>query len=365
MGNLGEGGDLRPYPSQLPKWSLALAKVKAGTGSAKILCVGDSTTLGYGSQGSNVVANSYPKQLVDKFNTANINATWQSFMGPGGPLSSVDYAHQDSRLVVGTTGWSFNTYPIFVPGGYPGAATTADTETTFLPNVNVDTFRIWYITKSGNGTFYANINGGTNTNTSTSASDGLTSITITGTLGSNTLHLGWVSGGTIYIAGVEAFDSTKKWISVINAGIFAGSVSTWTSDSGDAFGLPQGISKLGQDLTIIDLGINDWQSGVDAGAGYTSTYQSIITQAKASGGDVAIMTPNPSSTAVVSVARQNTYIAAMLSLASSNGLPVIDVYNAFGGLYTTASSNGWVADTLHPNGTGYGVMATTIYNSIR
>ena len=209
-------------PQNLKKWRAALAKAKAGTSNARILCLGDSTTQGVGSNGAstgNLTPLSYPSQLAGLFSAAGINAHWNSFCGDSNSGQSRDTL--DSRIAL-----SGNMVQYYSPtstyacpgGGMLGASSSTSSKLAFTPTVNVDTFKVWYVA-GPTGTFSMDIGGSgtTNINVNNGGVFTILSSTIAGSLASNTLNIKWVSGA-FFIVAVEAWDSSKKWVSVMNAG---------------------------------------------------------------------------------------------------------------------------------------------------
>jgi lysophospholipase L1-like esterase len=355
----------------LPIWTAALARVKAGTGNARVVCVGDSTTFGYGSTaGGNIPPFAWPKLVSDLFNNAGINSQWNSWMGVGTSGGGfVGYQYFDTRLTFGSA-WANAAYPTFSVGGYPMSATTNTNAISFLPTVNVDTFNVFYVQDTAGGlnpgSFTMNINGGSNTTVNTQGASKVSNATITGTLGSNTLNINWSTGGGVYIVGAEAYDSSKSWVSMINCGWTGSSSKTWTADGdlSNNYSPCNGLAYMGQALTIIDLGINDWNNSIGT-TNYSTYMQDLITAALASGGDVLLVKPSPTNpSGGISIPVQQSYLAVIDTLAASNNLAVCDVYDAFGS-WATANSNGYMFDSLHPNESGYSaVYAPTVFNSI-
>lgn len=356
-------------PLNLPKWRTALGRVKSGNGNARILCLGDSTSFGYGSNGSssgNLKAMSYPTQLAGLFNAVGINAHWNSFLGNQFGTGNACNSLNDSRLTFGS-GWSYlNNSPTI--GGYLfSVSASASGALSFAPTVNVDTFVVYYLRgnegSSARGKFQMDINGGTPTVVDTdTGSDQIVSATITGTLGSNTLNLHWNANGNVYIIGVEAYDSSKKWVSIVNAG--------WpNAKSGDVAGTNNpgwaplyGISMVPPDLTLLNIGIND-QNNAIAISTFSANVQAIITAAQASG-DVVLVTYNQSNPGTyASASTQSAYIAALYQLAAANNLVLIDTYARWVS-YSSSNALGLNFDGLHPNGLGYADIARSIMNVI-
>lgn len=355
--------EVESYPDittayQLPKYRAALGKVAAGTANAKILFVGDSVTLGYASNGGasgDMRPLSYPDQFKNMLNSSGVRAQSNSWMGDGNSPPNYSSTY-DSRITIGGS-WSRE----FVgTGGAFFKATTNTNSLSFLPTESVDTFDVYYLSYTGGGVLSMDINGGAPTTQSTNAASLIRKATITGTLGSNTLNLKWSSGSAVYVLGVDSYDSSKKWVSCINAGWWGSATSTWNSML-TAGSSPNSISEIGADLVVICLGINDWEGGVDI-TDYENYMQTIITKSLVAS-DVVLVTPPPSSTAYASVAVQQTYIDVLSALAVTNDIPIIDLWGRLSP-QTTPYAEGMYYEGIHPNGAGYADMALHVFERI-
>lgn len=349
----------------LPKWRIAVGKVKANVASCRILCIGDSITAGQWAQG-NVPANqrplSWPTQLSNMLNSSGVNANWNSTLGNNNTGFGETTPTLDFRVVQGT-GWTSSSAAETI-GGDLYASTSATSNLAFTPTFPVNTFNIFYPLFSGGGTLAANLNGGSNTNVSlNNATTGINTLTLSTTLGINTCNLNW-NAGSAFAIGWEAYDSSKKWVSIINTG-WDGATSTDMALHGAGFNSGSAISYLAPALTIICTGINDWDNGISL-ATYTANIQYMITQAKLSG-DVILVSPvptNPAAGGAAPIATQLTYIAALQTIATSNNIPLVDVYNRWVS-YAVSQPLGYYGDTFtHPIGAGYGDMAQAIFNVI-
>ena len=194
---------LTPVTSTQPLryWSAALGKMRNGTRNAKLLMIGDSTTVGYGSTGavgylSGGRAKNMPVRLATEMNkqyeAANAHAIWCD--GNIGSLTTLNTF--DSRVAFGT-GWSLININSF--GGSAFTCSSSTTSFAFTPtatgcySASVDTFVVWYAQLPGGGSFSWAIDAGGTTNVSTSnASTAVTSVTIpAGSLAAHTLNLWW------------------------------------------------------------------------------------------------------------------------------------------------------------------------------
>jgi hypothetical protein len=352
----------------MPHWQLALQNVFGGISSARICVVSDSTGFGLGSNGStnatgqNYPPLSWPTQVANRFATDyGLKSSWQSFMGDS-VSGAPSYGSNDSRIVMGSS-WSQDTTKYSL-GLSTFKATTSTNSLSFLPTVNVDTFEIYYIVDAGQGVLQADINGSGTTTYSTSGTQGVGKSVITGTLGSNTLHLKWSSGGQVNVIGVIAYDSTQPSIFVINAGAPSARMSQ-LSTTGAAYnpGVSTVYTTIGCDLTIVRAQINDSIDGVPL-ATFGGYVQTVISAALASG-DVLISDENPMNPTIYSVtnATQLTYADKMRSLANTNSLNFMDTFTSWGSYATTNAA--FYADAgVHPTAAGYSQISKSMAEAI-
>ena len=290
----------------------------------------------------------YPQQLAGRFSAVGINAHSNAWAGMGASVTTApNRNYNDARLSIGSDFSFFSSATPTLGGCYLTATANTSHPLAFTPVGNVDTFKIF---SNNTGVSQANLNGGSNSTLSGSTS------TVAGTLGANTLNLSWSSGGAIFTTGIEAYDSSKSWVSVVNAG--------WQgSRAGDqaVAGTQLGINTLVPSLTLINIGINDWTGGTSVSS-FTTSLQTLITYAKATG-DCVIITPNPSNTTSASTVTQQALINVMYSLAASNNVTLIDLWGRWQS-YSVSNGLGLAYDNLHPNGAGYSDVAQFIANVI-
>jgi lysophospholipase L1-like esterase len=342
---VANGGSNYHFPNFYP----ALAQVIAATGNAKICAVGDSTT--FGSYPGPTY--SYPTQLANMLtSTYGIKAHWNSWVGAGDGTQT--FGANDSRITQGSS-WTASTNFISL-GVRTYTASTSTNAFSFTPTTNVDTFKIYYIINSSNGVLAAQIGSGSTTtqNTSTGTNNTIGSLTVTGTLGSNTLNLKWSSGGSVYVVGTEAWDSSQNWVSVINMGSPNSKASDWAvATNGYSPANSSAYAAFGCNLVIDDLGINDYNAGASVGT-FTTNMNTLIAAQQAANADVVLMTPvptNPSGGA--SVAAQYSFTQALRGIAATSNVPLVDLALRWQS-YAAASPWSVYSDTLtHPNVTGY------------
>lgn len=357
---LGRAGT--PGPAFLPIWNAGLAARAAGTRNAKLLVIGDSTTAGWGGQGtsaqSNAIAYSWPRKLA-AYLPFGSDSSWFADKNTlvGGAISLATF---DNRVVLGSWVQTLGGTPTL--GGPMLTCTTGTTALQFTPLNVVDTFDIYTRRLAGLGTFTAAIDAGGTTSIDQTVSPGtVVKTTLTAALGIHTLNLARVSGN-VDLVGVVAYNSAQKETTVINAG-WSGSVAAdWQAVNGPMDPLLM-IPVVAPDLTIICLTINDWVAATSTSA-YTASMQAIITAAVSAGSDVVLMSGVPTDPATTSAAQQLTYRNIVQSLATSNNVPYLDM-TAQWTSWTVANGNGWMFDAKHPNGLGYAQIPAVINSTIR
>lgn len=354
----------------LVKWRKALARVRANVANARVLLIGDSTTFGVGSNGSlttgNLKAGSYGRYLSDRLNAFGVNSNWDAFFGYGAASAGApNNASNDSRIVLsGSMGFISNDS---CPGGAMFEANAAG-NMAFTPVKQWDTAISWGINLlSGSGSITHDINGAGASIISQAGSQVVVTYTKSTTLGLNVYNYGWSSGGKIFLIGVETFNSAQKSVNIINAGYSGSTSGNWNNTLAPWTPLSflQNASAA-PDLTIINLGINDWEASSNSAA-YLANMQAIITAAKASG-DVILLSPNPSEPTTASAARQLDYVNQLYALAASNGVLLIDNFSRW---VSYAVSNvsptmyGDVGtDAKHPREIGYSDIAESVFKVI-
>jgi lysophospholipase L1-like esterase len=341
-------------PSNLKKWRKALGNVRTGTANARVLCVGDSTTRGLGGAASNanIAQKCYPAYLADIL-SGQVTTGKQSFFGSGNlVLPTID-----TRVVItgGTT-----TATNLTLGGSMVQLTASGHTLTFTPTTNIDTIDVYYSKTGTTASFTVNVDGGAALATvNTNGTAGVYKQTVTTTLGAHAINCVWAQG-TNYILGIEAYDSTRKQVSIWNMGA-SGARSTDLADTSAGYAELNALLAYAPDLTILDCGINDMNNGVTVDA-HRTNMQAVITAAKTSG-DVIIKVPAPSSVAAIPQATQDTFAAAMYALAEVNDLPVIDLRQRLAS-YEDANAMGLYYDTLHPNALGYADIAQVVAKAL-
>lgn len=319
------------------KWFNALSRVRMGTGNAKLLCVGDSTTAGFGA----TRASSWPSLVQQRLNL-DIAAVPGLAIGMGLDVDSARWSYGD---------WTFN----FGPGGsglYANAGSGADA--VFTPGITVDTIDVWWFQGAGKGSFVVTIDGAPQTPIDTTGGSGIyQKTTYTVPVGnSHTIALQLPTGNPVNILGVDAYLSSKNSVRVANWGVSGSITDTWVN----AFYSLNAISSYAPDLTIVMLGINDSANGVSVDT-WSSNMTAIINEAKKSG-DVIVMSVFPSNATMVD--SQRLYRDRAQVLAAELDAGFIDLMDKIG-----AYSEDTYADALHPNARGYADIARYVIAGLR
>jgi lysophospholipase L1-like esterase len=353
-------------PTTTQKWRQALGRVRSGTGSAKLLCAGDSTTWGARSGASNSPQNgSYPAFLANLFNS--YYAPSAIGLAVANPATGASGGLVDTRWGVGS-GWTYGSaYGFGKDAAFnSGSATTA---LTFTPGVNCDSFDIYFLQSATVGKFYASIDGGAST---------LVTTTTGGTLAIGKVNIPASAAGTAhvlsitpassadrcYISAAEARLSTAKQIYVGNAGVCGSTSVDWADATGyNALGA---IKTYAPDLTLLMLGINDSQTTVNTSpAQWQTNMQAVIGAAQVSG-DVIVMSVVPSQVGynAYQASVELQYKALTQAMAVSTGCGYIDINSRFVD-YVTANAAGWMADGVHPTAPGYADLAGAVFTALR
>lgn len=341
--------------SALQAWRLGIAGNRSNTARSRIVCIGDSTTAGYGAGSGGGMTGARPKAfpayLAAALSGFGIGAHINTLFGTAALASAAAYALYDTRVSIGA-GWTLA--GLGSAGGDMWLNTTTTNSYAWTPPDSVDTFVIHYPQGSGLGTFTIDIDGGSATTINANGADVLLTQAITAAPGAHTLNVKRVSG-SCYWWGIEAYTAATKNIGLVNLGCNGLVAANFTSDTwiGDVVGSWQ---SLAPSLSIITVGINDWGSGTNVAAFKVSVQTLIDTALEV--GSCLLVIPYPSGTGLASIATQLTYIDALYELADTNAVPTIDLTDRF---TTNADATAFDSgDGVHPGLLGYADIAQGI-----
>jgi lysophospholipase L1-like esterase len=332
-------------PANFRKWRIALGKVRAAAGDAKVICIGDSTTLG---TGADTFAHGYPSILARLLDAVPGFAFANGGTGGVGPFDPAVTLDPDWTRS-GDLGIGWGSFQNFV-----GAST--DT-ITYAPLHVVNTFVIYYAKQPGHGQFTYAVDAGSPTTVDANAAQAIGVETVSaGSPGTHALTISKLSGGGNAVLHVEAYDDTVPHVRVGNPGIGSTKTADWAQSPYLFSSLPM-FDAVQPDLTIIALGTNDAGNSV-ANDVYQANMQTLITKAKLSG-DVLLCSMAPSRDAPYTDFEPG-YVTVMKNLAVSNDCGFIDIFGRWTS-YAVSNPLGYYSDAIHPSGGGYSDIAQAVF----
>jgi lysophospholipase L1-like esterase len=343
----------------LPVWSAAVRTMQAGGREARLLCIGDSVTQGYGGAAGgwtpNGRAGAWPERLAVMMSGRGLPASASSVAGAGAADGAVGgYSAYDPRVVLGA-GWGVSTLTGMGGKLFSGAASPGG-GWSFQPDGPVDRFDLWAVTNTALGVMTVETDGvvrGT-VNTTKPASMEVTAVVFPLTGGPVSVR--WSSGGAVFIAGGVGWRSDVRRTRVINAGWGGTRIADWTTTDQPyrAYG---SIPAAAPDLSVVCLTINDWNAGT-AAATYKTDLGLLVDRCLTTG-DVLLMTGCPSDPAQgqAGYATQGAIRDAAAEVAAARGLAApIDGTALFGGGF----ASGLMFDAVHPNTAGQARIAEAV-----
>jgi hypothetical protein len=337
----------------------AYRNARTGVARMAVLHMGDSTTRGFQGSGNVFTAqNSYIGQLP-AFSLSIPQVTTSMFGGDTGSMTNAYDPRFNQDVPVQALG---------ALGGQTWYSTTAGGfGINFEPTTTADTVDAYYISNTGSGNGLINV-------------QGYNGVTLVSTLGQldcgqagamrkatfsfnpatiNTIGLYTNTTATVYIQGIDIYNSAAKGISHINAG-FSASLAADGANAANPWGSLSGIGVVAAPLVFINYTINDAHAGTSTAA-YQASLQAMINAVISAGGDPVLIMGNPTDPSYASAIAQNTIVAAAKATAASNHVPVIDCYSFFGS-YANMIANGWGDDPglVHPDTAGYGQVASLV-----
>lgn len=306
----------------LPRWQAALNRALSGGTIARCLFIGDSVTAGYNTTsvvtdriaqavqsavGSTTEWSGKVQQGWDRFYNNNTNPRWS--------------------IGAGWTAFSCN-------WGAAGMVYCNNITTTLSWGpYDCDGFRIMYLkaTTTFVGTANAidvNIDGGsTLTTLDCSGTKSINVATVSASsFGSHTLNMVARNPGKGFIVAVEPIVNAAK-IAFCNGGIPSSATGGWANDA-TGFGLPEftGVKTAvaaTPDLTVVNLGLNDQNTGVSQST-YRTNLRTIIATLQAASSDVLLVYPNQNT---LSNTSNMTFIRAEIKDAAKDyGCSLVDLY---------------------------------------
>lgn len=359
-------GNLVQFPGSLalPKWRAAVAKVRAGTATAKLAICGSSTAAGHGAGTRNLGLTARITQMLNSYYvpTTSGNITGGSF---GSVATLTGY---DSRITFGA-GWEASTTD--APLGSFSFRNPAGTGSTtgllqFTPD---DAFNIidLYVKKTpGSGTLSISIDGGvTPLTTSGSGAEELAFVRVQGlAVGKNTVTLRATSLGTegVEVYMIRTYNTTSRTVDVLQWAHTGGTAQNFLNATKpwSAYNL---MNRVAPDLAMFIVASNVWTGGQSMNT-FRGQMQSWVDRLKETS-DVMLVAGIPTPANEVSLATQQKYVEATQEIAANNGILFIDNWRRFiAQLDQPNNQNGMKFDSGHLNGPGYADFAMPIYKAI-
>jgi lysophospholipase L1-like esterase len=342
----------------LQKTKLAISKIRQGAYSGahyqgKILCIGDSTTVG--TAGNHNLA--WPECMA-RYLSAYFTTSIDCFFGPSkGGLGKTAFLSQDTRFALGSA-WHFDWGVGFSYGGNAALwpAGSAVSNFSFTPSAQFDRIDIYNPTGPGWGAATVNVDGGSALGTlDFNSAYSLNKQTINCTLGTHTINVVPSNTGHCAVTGAMAWKSTASAMYVINGGASGWKIADLSDNTYPWNGI-QAFSVLLPDLTIINMDINDSITATDLST-YAASYAALVNAAIAAGSDVILVSSQPNNGAAS--ATIDNYRQVARNLSTSLGIPHIDLSKLWAS-YSAYSTAGFAHDENHPNDLAHDYIARTI-----
>jgi hypothetical protein len=333
----------------LRRWRAARAKALAGQAKANVNFLADS--IGEGTGASNHYTKGLAALLRSYFTSAPFNDTGVGFIPAHYSTSS------GTQWMALTGAWiDDNTYGVCKRA--KRSSTVGDTITFTFTGTSVD---IWYVQRSGGGSFTVAVDGGAPTTVNTNGATAFAKKNISGLAsGSHSVVITVSTANMVTIVGYNPYVGATYGIQ-FNTMAKYGSVA---SDHTASTAISMEIDVYDPALTIIALMANDSnvQTGLDF---YRTQIQILIDRAFSFGSDVLLVSTGLRD--VNLAIPQSAYNNILKELAYQNGCAYLDVFTAWGGDegYAWHTSNmGLIQDVpgdhVHPNDGGHKDIADRI-----
>ena len=319
------GGPFSAYPA---------AAAALAAGRLVIATVGDSIIAGAGSAASGQYQLSSSITLISGLTAAGYNAI-DGFLWNGHNFGGI-FAY-DTRITSPIEGrWSDS-------GNYL-TSSTVGAQITFAQGITYDRVRKGYLTvTSGNGTYTLTRNGSVfATINEVAASTAYTVATYTVASGSQSVVIDHTVAGAINpIPFVQCYPSATPHTQVCQMGNGGWTTANWKL-AVTAYDPLNTLIALDADLYEFMLGTNDFAFPA---ATFKSNYQTIITGALSTGGNVVLISPPPAGGTAIANNISAAFKTVLAELTTENALaPLIDINTAL----TPWDFHEYDTDNLHP-----------------
>lgn len=338
--------------SQFLKVRGAIGKAIGGTGLASIAALGTSIAAG---QGAAAGSTSYPVRLRQLFSAAGV-----PIAGTGNVLCHHGDTTADARWAF-AGGWvKFNPGPTSRTVLY--SATSNGSTATFTSDLPGTVVELRY--SNASVAFEVAIDGGAPVTVTPSGGTSLGTYTVSGL--ADTTHTVVVTRttGALYLVGANVRKTTG--LQIHNVGLGGARVSDLSlAQPYDARSLVRDV--LVPDLAIVNVMTNEAYTEVSA-ATFKINLDAMLTSLNNASIPMLLVAEIPAggtTTPSGNAMNLTAYRTALYELAITFDLPVIDLFERWGGTYSAANGAGMMADAFHPNAAGYGDYASAILSVIR
>lgn len=259
----------QPNTVLLPKFSAAVKAVKAGTGNARWLMIGDSLNAGLGAGqrfgGSGIDSTipgsgfrkdvALPAQVAMMLNAAGIPARGDAFFGDGNSCTGNATNYGPTANIDVTFGADATIIDDLISFG--GEFFVIKAESTFTPRSPANRFDFYYFSAGGNAPITVKDSDGTTLGTvDTTAGTGIVKATISRS--ANTAAPIRFSAGTgSYFIGLKPWSTVERRVEILNVGI-SGAQSQTFFETGSAWSPGNSFQVFAEvDLVTIQLGQNE------------------------------------------------------------------------------------------------------------
>lgn len=325
-------------PAHLRRTRAKLAAARAGTGTATVATLGESTTAGWlvapGTQ-------SWPAALRTMLVNSGVPSTGT------GPVAAFTNTG-DPRVTIGS-GW----VPFSLMSNFLMNDSTTDALTLADPNAAGTVVKVVYSDSSG--PFTITIDGGAPVTVTPAGSYTLATHTITGL--PNTVHTVSVarSSGAVLIYSIEVANTTGYGLRLFNGAISGNVVDTL--NRADFWSITSYTTYINADLVTLQIMVNDKVAGTTA-ATWKTHMQAAIDAVQVNGADILLIAAPPADGLDFTEYRRAAY-----ELADTNDLPLLDMTDRWGD-YTTANTYGLMADGWHAGPAGHADEARALMVSL-
>lgn len=347
----------------LPQWSAAVRAARDGSGSARILAIGDSTVQGSNALEGNAFGlrdHAWPAEL-QKLMAANGrtgSSRRNSFFGGGSGFNLASLMVMDPRW--SGSGWIPGDYATVGRNLFRQNNSTSGT-LTFTPGGGFDTVDLW-ADHGGSGGLLEVVTGGVVRATIDlsigAPKTAFYSVAVPSGSTAVSFRRNGATGTSLYFNAVSVRNAVEAQIQVMNGGWHGSKIVPDWLTSAEPWSAFNGLITFGQALTILCCNINDAKAPTNLAA-YRAGVLSLLKRAREVG-DAMLMTSAPSDPASVSYATQQAYVDAAISAATEAGAVVLDVWRARGGTYNAAL----MSDDVHSTYAGYQDVAALTYRAL-